>query len=189
MKKLFFRLFRFQGPVSIIYYIAFAGLLWYLIIPHTSLFYRSNLFPPFLQGINAEDIVLKKGEEFHIYLLRLNKRVSFSSTDIKVADVSIFGTVTAYRPGTTIIRIRYDNKVQRCRVRVIDISHKKLVLSKGSGYRLYIKGPNGRVKYYSGNNKVATVSRFGKVKARKKGSAVIYAKVDGKLLTCQVVVK
>ncbi len=189
MKKDFFRLFRFQGPISIVYYIAFAGLLWYLIIPHTSIYYKSNIFDPFSQKINAEDIVLKKGEEFHIYLLRLNKRVSFSSTDIKVADVNIFGTVTAFRPGTTFIRIRFDDKVRKCRVRVIDISRKKLVLSKWKGCRLYIKGPNGRVKWYSGNKKVATVSRFGKVRARKKGSTVIYARVEGKLLTCQVTVK
>lgn len=189
MKKSIFRLFRFQGPISILYYLAFAGLLWYLIVPHTSIFYRTNLFDPFSVRINAEDIVLKKGEEFHIYLLRLNERVRYSSTDIKVADVSIFGTITAYRPGTTIIRIRFDGKERKCRIRVIDISHKKLTLSKGEGHRLYIKGPNGRVKWYSGNKKIVTVSRFGKVRAHKKGSAVIYAKVNGKLLSCQVIVK
>lgn len=189
MKKNFFRLFRFQGPISIIYYIAFAGLLWYLIIPHTSIFYRSNLFDSFFVRMNAEDVVLKKGEEFHLYLFRLNQRVSYSSTDIKVADVSIFGTVTAYRPGTTFIRIRFNGKERKCRVRVIDISHKKLTLSRGRGCRLYIKGPNGRVKWYSGNKKIATVSRFGKVNGRGKGRVVIYAKVDGKLLACQVTVK
>ncbi|SHO53610.1 Ig-like domain-containing protein [Anaerocolumna xylanovorans] len=189
MKSKFFRLFRFQGPVSIIYYIAFVGLLWYLVIPHTSIYYRTNLFDPFSEKMNAEDVVLKKGEEFHLYLIRLNQRVTYSSTDIKVADVSIFGTVTAYRPGTTFIRIRFDGRERKCRVRVIDISHKKLTLSRGNSCRLYIKGPNGRVKWYSGNKKIATVSRFGKVKAKKKGWVVIYAKVEGKLLTCRVAVR
>lgn len=189
MKKLFLRLFRFQGPVSIIYYIAFAALLWYLIIPHTSIFYRTNLFDPFNARLNIEDITLRKGDEFSLYTYRLNTRVSYSSTDIKVADVSLFGTVTAYRPGTTIIRVRYNDKELKCRVKVVAMSKTKLTLTKGRSARLYIKGPNGKVKWYSGNKKIATVSRFGKITAKSKGRVIIYAKVDGKVLTCQVRIK
>lgn len=189
MKKLIFRLFRFQGPLTLIYYIAFVALLWYLIIPHTSLYYRTNLFDPFMERLNKEDVILKKGEEFKLYVMRLNERVTYSSTDIKVADVSIFGTVTAYRTGTTIIRVRFDGKELKCRVRVIDISEKKLVLSKGQRYKLSVKGPDKGVHWYSGNKKIATVSRFGTVKARSKGWVVIYAKTGGKVLSCQVFVK
>lgn len=189
MKKLFLRLFRFQGPVSIIYYIAFAALLWYLIIPHTSIYYRTNLFDPMNARLNIEDITLRKGDEFSLYTYRLNTRVSYSSTDIKVADVNLFGTVTAYRPGTTIIRVRFREKELKCRVKVVAMSKTKLTLSKGKRVRLYIKGPNGKTKWYSGNQKIATVSRFGKITAKAKGRVLIYAKVDGKVLSCQVVIK
>lgn len=189
MKKKFLRLFLFRGPISIIYYIAFVALLWYLIIPHTSLYYRTNLFDPFAKRLNVEDIVLKKGESFKLYVLRLNERVTYSSTDIKVADVSIFGTVRAFRTGTTIIRVRFDGTELKCRVKVIDLSKKRLVLSKGESFKLSVKGPTGGVRWYTGNRKIATVSRFGKVKARAEGSVIIYAKVDGKVLSCQIVVE
>ena len=69
------------------------------------------------------------------------------------------------------------------------MSKTRLTLTKGRSARLYIKGPNGKVKWYSGNKKIATVSRFGKITAKSKGRVIIYAKVDGKVLTCQVRIK
>ena len=106
-KNKLLQLFQFRGAVSIIYYIAFLALLWYLIVPHTSLFYFNDIINPMKNRLNKEDIVLVKGEEFRIKIQNVNKRLSFSSTDIKVADVNILGTVTAYRVCTTIVKVKY----------------------------------------------------------------------------------
>ena len=58
-----------------------------------------------------------KGETFKLRLLKLNKRVKFSSMDIKVAPVTPLGTVIALRPGKTYIRVKYENQELKCRVR------------------------------------------------------------------------
>ncbi|QHQ62405.1 hypothetical protein Ana3638_17780 [Anaerocolumna sedimenticola] len=183
------RLFQFRGAISIIYYFAFAFLLWYLIIPHTSLYFNNKIFTPFNKRLNEEDITLIKGEEFTLRVMNFNKRLYFSSTDIKVADVNIFGTVTAYRAGTTIIRVKMRDEVLKCRVRVIDINKKKLNLKAGKNYRLNVKGVWFGVSWSSGNSSIARVSRYGNVTAISKGTVKIYGKVRGKTLSCTVTVR
>ncbi len=187
-KNKILQLFQFRGAVSIIYYIAFLALLWYLIVPHTSLFYFNNIFNPMKARLNKEDIVLVRGEEFRIKIQSVNKRLSFSSTDIKVADVNILGTVTAYRVGTTVIKVKYKDEILKCRVRVIDISKSKVVLKTGKSTRVSIKGDIFGARWTSSNTSIVRVNRFGKVTGVSKGTARIYAKVEGKKLSCTVTV-
>lgn len=189
LKRSFIRLFEFKGVISIIFYIAFIALLWKLIIPHTSIYYRTNIYDPLFRGLNVKDITLVKGEEFRLRTYRLNQRVSYSSTDFKVASVNFLGTVTALRPGVAIIKVKYNNTELKCRVRVIAINKKKIVVKKSTTYRLRVLGTLSGVRWYSSDASIATVNRFGKVKARSKGTTVIYAKVKGKTLRCTVVVK
>lgn len=184
-----YHFFQFRGFFSILFYIALVVVLLRIIIPHTSLFYRTDLFDPFFHRLNSEDITLVKGEEFRIHTYRLNQRVSYSTTDFKVADVNFLGTVTAQRPGTAFIIIKYKNEELKCRVKVVEISKKKLVLKKSKQYRLKIKGAFTGVRWYSSNASVASVSRFGTVKAKSKGTAMIYGRVDGKTMSCTVTVK
>ena len=186
MIKKILQLFRFRGFISIVYYIAFLALLWYLIIPRTGIFYRTNLYDPIGHRLNTEDITLVRGESFKLYVMRLNQRVTYSSTDIKVADVNILGKVFAFRPGTTIIKVKYKDNVLKCRVRVIDISKKKVTLKKGRSTRLTVKGAWFGARWSSSNSSIVSVSRFGKVTAKRKGSAKIYAKIRGKVVTCNV---
>jgi Bacterial surface proteins containing Ig-like domains len=62
-------------------------------------------------------------------------------------------------------------------------------LAKGKTFTLKIKNASGKkVKWSSTNKKVATVSKYGKVKAKKTGKATIVAKVAGEKLTCKVTV-
>ncbi len=183
------QLFSPPGIITVIYYIAILALLWYLIIPHTSLFFRENIYEPFSKRLNKRDITLLKGEEFKLYVMNINKRPTFSSTDIKVADVNILGKVTAYRVGTTIIKVKYGEEVLKCRVRVIDINKKKLTLKAGDSSRLSVKGAWFGARWSSSNTSVAVVSRYGKVTAVSKGSAKIYGKIRGKTVTCVVTVK
>ena len=182
----FFGLFKFKGLISIVYYIAFLALLWYLIIPHTSIYYMNNLFTPISKRLNEDDVTLIKGEEFKLYVYKLNQRLYFSSTDIKVADVNIFGNVTAYRVGTTIIRVKYNDEILKCRVRVIDINKHKINLKVGNKSNLDIEGAIFGVRWSSSNNAIAQINRLGIVTAKSKGNATIYAKVRGKILTCEV---
>jgi hypothetical protein len=188
-KNKLFQLFQFRGGISIIYYIAFFALLWYLIVPHTSFYFRNSIFTPFSKRLNEEDVTLIKGEEFRLSLMNINKRLSYSSSDIKVADVNIFGKVKAFRVGTTIIRVKYRGEVLKCRVRVIDINKDKLTIKTGNSSHLSIKGAWVGVRWSSSNTSIVSVNRFGKVTGKSKGVAKIYGKVHGKTVTCIITVK
>lgn len=181
-------LFRFRGLYSIFFYVALVALIWYLIIPRTSIYFRLFHHRAILGELNEVDVVLEKGESFHLYVLGINKRAYYSSTDIKVADVTIFGGVTAYRSGSTYIKVRVDGKVLKCRVRVIDLSKSKLALKIGESYKLKVKGKTLGVKWKSSDKRVVNVTKKGEVIAIGKGEAIITAIVLGKTLSCKVIV-
>lgn len=188
-KKGFFHLFEYKGGISIIYYISLFALLWYLIIPNTSLYFRNDLDTPLSDRLQVEDLVMVKGEVFKVYVIGVNKKVKFSSTDFKVAYVNIFGKVFACRTGTAIIQAKYDDVVLKCRVRVINLNKKNLTLKEGKTFKLKVNGPKLNVKWKSTNKNVAAVSWSGKVIAVSKGSTKIIAECGGKTLICKVKVK
>lgn len=69
------------------------------------------------------------------------------------------------------------------------ISKKKVTLTKGQSVTLTVNGAKKAPKWSSSNKKVASVSKKGVVKAKKKGSATITAKVGKKTYKCKVKVK
>ena len=69
------------------------------------------------------------------------------------------------------------------------LNKKKVTLKVGKSVTLKVKGTKKKVTWKSSNTKVVTVSKKGKIKAKKKGTATIYAKVANKKLKCKVTVK
>ncbi|MGF7143992.1 hypothetical protein HNQ56_002422 [Anaerotaenia torta] len=164
-----------------------------LLYEHSSVFYRvNNVFrrrATVNAHLNENDLYLLKGEEFHLYVIALNQRVSFSSTNFWVAGVNFNGRVFGYQTGHCFILAKVDDQILKCRVHVMDISKEKLNLKVGGTHRLRIHGSNSFVRWKSSNPEVATVNMFGKVKAKKRGRTVISAKIKGKTLQCEVRVK
>jgi uncharacterized protein YjdB len=130
-----------------------------------------------------------KGEEDHIFVYDINKRVSFSSTNFRVAGVSFNGRVFGYQVGKAFIIAKVGKRELKCRVHVIDINTKHLELTVGETYKLKILGTNSFVSWSSKNKKIASVSLFGKVEAKSPGTTVIYAKVKGKRIKCEIKVR
>ena len=64
----------------------------------------------------------------------------------------------------------------------------KTTIVIGMNRYLKVKGTSGKVKWSSTNKKIATVSKTGKVTAKKKGVCYIKAKVKGKTYKCKVTV-
>lgn len=65
----------------------------------------------------------------------------------------------------------------------------KVNMTAGSSIQLKLKCKTGKVKWSSSKKSVATVSKKGKVKAHKKGTAYITARVRGKKYKCRIIVK
>lgn len=70
----------------------------------------------------------------------------------------------------------------------VRLSEKNITMVTGGRKRLTVKGTKKKVVWKSSNKKVATVVN-GMVRAKKRGTARITAKVSGKTLRCKVVVK
>ncbi len=71
----------------------------------------------------------------------------------------------------------------------IRLNKKTVTLQVGKSVTLKIKGTSKKVTWSSTNKKVATVTKKGKVTAKKAGKATIVAKVGGKKYKCKLTVK
>lgn len=144
---------------------------------------------PFSLHLNTEDVVLVKGEEHKLFVYGINKRVSYSSTNFRVAGVNFNGRIRAHQTGKAFIIAKVGNTKMKCRVRVIDINKEKLTLKVGNTYPLKVTGMFCVPSWKSSNPQVASVSMFGRVKAKGKGRTVITARVKGRELKCTVIVQ
>lgn len=69
------------------------------------------------------------------------------------------------------------------------LNKKTITLKPGETFKLVVKNKKKTVKWTSNKKKVATVSKKGKVKAKKIGNAKITAKVGKVKLVCKVKVR
>lgn len=157
----------------------------------TSLFFLDMPEMPFSLHLNEENIVLEKGETFRLTVFGVNKRVHYSSKDFKVAYVNLNGKIFAKKPGVTFIVVKVGKKTLRCKVRVIAINKKSLTLKVGDTYQLQIKGDGiiSSVSWKSKDSSIAYVNDYGYVKAKRKGTTVITAKIYGKKISCTLKVE
>lgn len=133
-----------------------------------------------------------------------NKDVTWLSSNPKVATVSQSGVVTAKRTGKCTITVITDDgdKKASCKISVIvpvkkvKLNKKKLVIENGKTHTLRSKvtpkeATTKKVYWKSSNKKVATVSKKGVIKARKKGKCTItvITKEGNKKARCKVIVK
>ena len=124
-----------------------------------------------------------------------DKSVVWSSSNPKVATVKN-GKLTAKAVGTTTITVKTkdgSNKKATCKITVADIklNKTKATLKKGKSLTLKatVSGKSKKVTWKSSNSKIASVSKTGKVTAKKAGTATITAKANGVTTTFKVTVK
>lgn len=174
--------------MNILFYILLFVLIAMLFLPHTSLGFRIELKLPLSLRLNKEEVIIVKGDSLKLFVVGINKRVSFETSDFKVCDVNLNGKIYAKRVGFSIIKAKVDGKVLKCRVTVININKESLKLNVNKTYRLKILGTNKRVSWSSSNKKVVSVNTMGKITGKKVGEATVTGKIKGKLLKCRVVV-
>lgn len=130
----------------------------------------------------------------------VSQKVKWTTSKKSVVTVKN-GKITGKKPGKSVITAKTSNgKLKKCTVTVkkkpnkITLSAKKKSLKKGKTYRIKVKFPKKTYSYkltYSSNKKkIATVSKTGVVKAKKKGKAVITVKTfNGKKAKIAITVK
>ena len=126
------------------------------------------------------------------------ENVKYSSSNKKVATVDKKGKVKAVAAGTVKITVKSGSKTAICIITVPGTTAIKNIKSfvsikKGKSYTLKPKLSFARkadkVTYKSSNKKIATVSRKGVVKGKKKGTVTITIKSGKVTKKCKVKVK
>ena len=132
-----------------------------------------------------------------------DKVASYKSSNSKVASVTKKGKITGKKIGTAKITVTTKKgatatikiKVQKSPVKTtkLTVFKKKITLKKGKTYKLKVtKTPVTsleKVTYKTSNKRVATVTRKGKIKAKKAGTAKITVKSGKKKVIVKVTVK
>ena len=126
-------------------------------------------------------------------------KVSYTSSDKKIAKVSSTGKITAVKAGKAVITATSGSGIQvKCQVTVKKVVatktlsiQKKLTLGKGAKATIKVTrkpaNASDKLTWKSSNKRVATVDSKGKVVAKKAGKAVITVKsASGKKATCTV---
>ena len=128
--------------------------------------------------------------------LKLNQQnisssITWKSSDKKIAAVSSKGKVTAKKTGTVTITAKADGCTASCKITVVNaaLNATQLSLLKGKTKLLQITGTSQTAAWKSSKPSVVSVSKKGKLTAKKKGTATITAVIDSSItLTCQVTV-
>ncbi|MBM6777602.1 Ig-like domain-containing protein [Collinsella tanakaei] len=163
---------------------------------------------PAVTGVSLDKTTLSlgKGESYTLKATVApadaeNKKVTWTSSDTKVATVDSNGKVTAVAPGSATITVTAEGggKTATCAVSVagavsgVTLDKTSLSLDKGESYTLKATvtpadAENKKVTWRSSDTKVATVDANGKVTAVAPGSAtIIVTTEDGnKTATCAV---
>lgn len=124
----------------------------------------------------------------------LTDKVTWISSNKKVATVNSKGVVTAKAKGTAVITATCGEYKATCKVTVKNPSLKLTKTSAsvkvGKTTKITVKvTPSGKITYKSSNSKIATVSSKGVVKGKKKGTAKITVTCNGVKKVFTVTVK
>lgn len=128
------------------------------------------------------------------------EKVTYASSNKKVASVSSKGVITAKGSGKAKITVKSGSKKAVMTVTVPKMAPKKITniagsvtLKRGKSKTLNPKlspsGSQAKITFISSNKSVASVSSKGKITAKKKGKAVITVKAGNVSVKCKVTVK
>ena len=166
----------------------------------------SETLPKFKVTLNVSKVALQKGKSttaIKATVMEGDKIKNWKSSNKSVATVSSKGKITAKKVGTATItvttkkgatakvKITVQKKAVKCTKLKVD--KKNITLKVKKTYQLKVtKTPVTtleKVTYKSSNKKVATVSKSGKITAKKAGKATITVKCGKKTVKVKVTVK
>lgn len=134
--------------------------------------------------ISSKSKTLYVGYGMKLNILGTSKKVKWKSTDSNIAKVSGNGNVTAKSEGKAIIKGTLNKKTYQCKITVKENAYLEVYDKR----KMNFVGTNKNIKYYSSNNKIASIDKNGIVTGKKTGKVKIKAKVNGKKYSCNLIV-
>lgn len=141
-------------------------------------------------AISSKKATIIVGNTKKLKVRNTKKKAKWYSSKKTVATVSKTGKVTAKKAGKARITAKIGKKKYTCVITVKKIALNKKSLKLIEGYSAILKLNNGKKasSWISSNKSVATVSKSGKVTAKKTGTVTITAKYNKKEYKCTVTV-
>lgn len=160
-------------------------------------------------SLNKTKATLKRGSTLKLTAkinptTATNKKVTWSSSNKNIVTVDSYGKVTAKKTGKATITVKTvsGGKTAECTIQVVEpvksvkLNKQKLTLKKGKTFKLKAtinpsNATNKAVTWSTSHKSIATVDKYGKVTAKKKGTATITVKTadGGKKATCKITVQ
>lgn len=142
------------------------------------------------KGLKYKKKTIRKKARFTNVLVGAKTGVKWSSSNKKVATVNGKGVVKGRKSGICKVVARFGGKKYACKVTVVNprLNKKKITVYNSRSFRLKVTGGKGRIRWKSGNKKVATVSKKGTVTALKGGTCTVTAVRNGIALKCRITV-
>ena len=147
-------------------------------------------------GITAKvsQVYVGKKATIKVIKTKVTGKVTFKSSNKKVATVNSKGVIKGKKAGKAVITVKVGKYTKKLTVKVKKPSFKlvksSVKLKKGKKTTIRVKAaPVSKVTYKTSNKKVATVNSKGVVTAKKKGTAKITVKCNGITRTFKVTVK
>lgn len=156
-------------------------------------------------AISKKVVTITVGKSATLKVNNAKGKITWKSSNPKVAAVSKSGKVTGKKAGTAKITANVGKKNYTCKVTVkkaikiskIQLNKSKLTLNTGTTYKIKVsvspsKATDKTVVWKSSSQSIASVDSKGLITAKKAGTAIITAKAkDGseKKATCKVTVK
>lgn len=145
--------------------------------------------------LNSYEETLSIGEEYQLFaVLTTSRKVTFKSSNSKVASVNTYGLVTAKRDGKAKITAKIKNAEASCyiNVRKTDLTLNTTKTSLECNETCILQADTStstKATYKSMKPSVADVNENGLITAKKPGEAIIKVTADTTVATCTVKVR
>lgn len=136
----------------------------------------------------AKKVVMVVGQKTTI---KTPVKMTFKSSNPKVAAVNSNGKVTAKAKGNAIVTAKTSKVTWTYKIKVEKpkLNNSRLSVYTKTSKQLKLKGTSRKVTWSSSAPSVVSVNKKGKITARRTGKATITAKVNGVKYKCKVTVK
>lgn len=144
--------------------------------------------------LSQYDTTVNIGDEFYIIAFTsTGKKVTWESSDSKIASVNKYGKVTAKKSGAAVVTAKMKDTYASCLVSVnktsISINRTSANIQRGDSIKLTAVTSNGsKVTWKSRKPSIAVVDEYGTIIGKKPGETTITCSADGSQATCLVTV-